>query len=123
MDLLLFLSAVLFVVRLLSSVWGWNLSATQTQITGLNDRIRNSSFKLVLVMNSQVVFVRFRFLLENAASLTAVNCDGDVPLDIALDETTESLLQDFSLKQGESSVFSTLRSKNAFKIIIRGVCF
>ena len=42
----------------------------------------------------------FRFLLKQGACLTAVNCDGDVPLDIALDETTESLLQDYTLKQG-----------------------
>lgn len=41
------------------------------------------------------------FLLQRGASLTAVNCDGDVPLDIALDETTESLLQDYTQRQGE----------------------
>ncbi|KAM3624223.1 uncharacterized protein V6R79_020751 [Siganus canaliculatus] len=40
------------------------------------------------------------FLLQQGASLSAVNCDGDVPLDIALDETTESLLQDYSLRHG-----------------------
>lgn len=41
------------------------------------------------------------FLLQEGASLSAVNCDGDVPLDIALDESTESLLQDYTLRQGE----------------------
>lgn len=41
-----------------------------------------------------------RFLLQRGASLSAVNCDGDVPLDIALDETTESVLQDYTQKQG-----------------------
>lgn len=41
------------------------------------------------------------FLLQRGASLSAVNCDGDVPLDIALDEATESLLQGYTLKQGE----------------------
>ncbi|XP_061581106.1 protein phosphatase 1 regulatory subunit 12C [Cololabis saira] len=40
------------------------------------------------------------FLLQRGACLTAVNCDGDVPADIALDETTESLLQDYTLRQG-----------------------
>lgn len=39
--------------------------------------------------------------MQRGASLSAVNCDGDVPLDIALDETTESLLQDYTLKQGD----------------------
>lgn len=47
-----------------------------------------------------------RFLLQRGASLSAVNCDGDVPLDIALDETTESLLQDYTLKQGDVFPFS-----------------
>lgn len=40
------------------------------------------------------------FLLRKGASLSAVNCDGDVPLDIALDENTESLLQDYTLTRG-----------------------
>lgn len=40
--------------------------------------------------------------MQRGASLSAVNCDGDVPLDIAVDETTESLLQDYTLKQGEA---------------------
>lgn len=35
-----------------------------------------------------------------------MNCDGDVPLDIALDETTECLLQDYTLKQGNVSPFA-----------------
>lgn len=39
--------------------------------------------------------------MQRGASLSAVNCDGDVPLDIALDETTESLLQDYTLRQGD----------------------
>lgn len=34
-----------------------------------------------------------------------MNCDGDVPLDIALDETTESLIHKFTVKQGESGCF------------------
>lgn len=42
-----------------------------------------------------------RYLLQKGASLSAVNCDGDVPLDIALDEATESLLQDYTQRQGE----------------------
>lgn len=42
------------------------------------------------------------FLLKQGASLSAVNCDGDVPLDIVLDETTESLLHEFTLRQGKS---------------------
>lgn len=46
-----------------------------------------------------------RFLLQRGASLSAVNCDGDVPLDIALDETTESLLQEYTLKQGKVAAF------------------
>ncbi len=53
-------------------------------------------------MDSHSVHVCFvSFLLQRGASLSAVNCDGDVPLDIALDETTESLLQDYTLRQGE----------------------
>lgn len=40
-------------------------------------------------------------LLQRGASLSAVNCDGDVPLDIAQDETTETLLQDYTRRQGE----------------------
>lgn len=53
-------------------------------------------------MDSHSVHVCFvSFLLQQGASLSAVNCDGDVPLDIALDETTESLLQDYTLRQGE----------------------
>ncbi|XP_029594400.1 protein phosphatase 1 regulatory subunit 12C isoform X2 [Salmo trutta] len=40
------------------------------------------------------------FLLQQGASLTAVNCDGDVPLDIAEDEATESLLHQYTLRQG-----------------------
>lgn len=42
------------------------------------------------------------FLLQHGASLSAVNCDGDVPLDIAVDEATESLLQKYTVKLGES---------------------
>lgn len=52
---------------------------------------------------SHVCFLRF--LLQQGASLSAVNCDGDVPLDIALDEETESLLQDYTLKQGKEFFF------------------
>lgn len=52
-------------------------------------------------MIQRYVFFLGRFLLKKGASLTAVNCDGDVPLDIALDETTESLLHDYTQKQGE----------------------
>nr|XP_046186347.1 protein phosphatase 1 regulatory subunit 12C-like isoform X2 [Oncorhynchus gorbuscha] len=40
------------------------------------------------------------FLLQQGASLTAVNCDGDVPLDIAEDEATESLLHQYTVRQG-----------------------
>ncbi|XP_071396241.1 protein phosphatase 1 regulatory subunit 12C [Centroberyx affinis] len=40
------------------------------------------------------------FLLQQGASLSAVNCDGDVPLDIAEDEATESLLQEYTQRQG-----------------------
>ncbi|KAF3851885.1 hypothetical protein F7725_005240 [Dissostichus mawsoni] len=44
------------------------------------------------------------FLLEHGAdqgaSLSAVNCDGDVPMDIALDEATESLLQSYTVRLG-----------------------
>ncbi|KAL1006023.1 hypothetical protein UPYG_G00066900 [Umbra pygmaea] len=40
------------------------------------------------------------FLLQHSASLTAVNCDGDVPLDIAEDEATESLLKEYTVRQG-----------------------
>ncbi|KAM4612165.1 protein phosphatase 1 regulatory subunit 12C isoform 2-T2 [Polymixia lowei] len=40
------------------------------------------------------------FLLQQGASLSAVNCDGDVPLDIAEDEATESLLQEYTHRQG-----------------------
>ncbi|XP_029480576.1 protein phosphatase 1 regulatory subunit 12C-like isoform X2 [Oncorhynchus nerka] len=40
------------------------------------------------------------FLLQQGASLTAVNCDGDVPLDIAEDEATESLLHQYTMRQG-----------------------
>lgn len=36
-----------------------------------------------------------------------MNCDGDVPLDIALDEATESLLQQYTVKLGEC--FSSTR--------------
>lgn len=54
--------------------------------------------------NSNVCFLRF--LLQQGASLSAVNCDGDVPLDIALDEETESLLQDYTLKQGKGFSYS-----------------
>lgn len=50
------------------------------------------------------------FLLLRGASLSAVNCDGDVPLDIALDETTESLLQDYTLRQGECCSLTTTHS-------------
>lgn len=32
-----------------------------------------------------------------------MNCDGEVPLDLAIDETTESLLQRYSQKMGEKS--------------------
>lgn len=53
-------------------------------------------------MYSHSVHVCFlSFLLQCGASLSAVNCDGDVPLDIAPDETTESLLQDYTRRQGE----------------------
>lgn len=45
--------------------------------------------------------VLFSFLLQRGASLSAVNCDGDVPVDIALDETTESLLQEYTRRQGK----------------------
>jgi len=41
------------------------------------------------------------FLLQRGASLSAVNCDGDVPMDIALDEATESLLQSYTVRLGE----------------------
>lgn len=34
--------------------------------------------------------------------MSMVNCDGDVPLDIAKDEVLEALLQEHTLKQGES---------------------
>lgn len=43
-----------------------------------------------------------RFLLDQGASLSAVNCDGDVPVDIAEDEATETLLQEHTQKQGQS---------------------
>lgn len=45
--------------------------------------------------------------MQRGASLSAVNCDGDVPLDIALDEATESLLQDYTVKQGECRSLTT----------------
>lgn len=44
--------------------------------------------------------VTFRFLLRHGASLCLVNCDGDVPMDIAEDEATETLLQEHTLTQG-----------------------
>lgn len=44
--------------------------------------------------------VTFRFLLSHGASLCLVNCDGDVPMDIAEDEATETLLQERTLTQG-----------------------
>lgn len=47
------------------------------------------------------MFLFVRFLLQRGASLTAVNCDGDVPVDIALDETTESIIQNYTRRQGE----------------------
>lgn len=54
-------------------------------------------------MNRLYLHVCFvRFLLQEGASLTAVNCDGDVPADIALDETTESLLQSYTRRHGKS---------------------
>ncbi|MBN3300535.1 PP12C phosphatase, partial [Amia calva] len=40
------------------------------------------------------------FLLQNGASLAAVNCDGDVPVDIAEDEATETLLTETTRRQG-----------------------
>ncbi|KAJ8002032.1 hypothetical protein DPEC_G00175590 [Dallia pectoralis] len=40
------------------------------------------------------------FLLQHGASLIAVNCDGDVPLDIAEDEPTETLLKEYTVRQG-----------------------
>ncbi|KAM6972010.1 protein phosphatase 1 regulatory subunit 12C [Aplochiton taeniatus] len=40
------------------------------------------------------------FLLQQGASLCAVNCDGDGPLDIAEDEATESLLREYTVRQG-----------------------
>lgn len=43
-----------------------------------------------------------RYLLQEGACLSLVNCDGDVPLDIAEDEAMEALLQEYTLKQGES---------------------
>lgn len=59
-------------------------------------------------MDSHSVHVCFvSFLLLQGASLSAVNCDGDVPLDIALDETTESLLQEYTLRQGECCSYYT----------------
>ncbi|KAJ3614084.1 hypothetical protein NHX12_017661, partial [Muraenolepis orangiensis] len=38
--------------------------------------------------------------LHRGASLSAVNCDGDVPLDIAENEATESLLHEYTRSQG-----------------------
>lgn len=52
-------------------------------------------------LTASCLFVVVSFLLQRGASLSAVNCDGDVPLDIALDEATESLLHSYTLKQGE----------------------
>lgn len=49
--------------------------------------------------------VYFRYLLEQEASLNSVNCDGDVPLDIAEDEAMEALLLTHTSKQGMSTGF------------------
>lgn len=54
-------------------------------------------------MLSEEIVCFVRYLLQNGACLSAVNCDGEVPLDLAIDETTESLLQDYSQKMGEGS--------------------
>ncbi|TWW59790.1 Protein phosphatase 1 regulatory subunit 12C [Takifugu flavidus] len=59
-------------------------------VAGLVERRRTLSSSVLLLS----------FLLQRGASLSAVNCDGDVPLDIALDDTTESLLQHYTLQQG-----------------------
>lgn len=61
-------------------------------------------------LQSQCCVCSFSFLLQQGASLSAVNCDGDVPLDIALDEATENLLQDYMLKQGECCSLITTHS-------------
>ena len=59
-------------------------------------------FVVFLELNGSSPSVCFvRFLLQRDASLSAVNCDGDVPLDIALDESTESILQDYTQRRGE----------------------
>lgn len=68
-------------------------------------------------MNRLYLHVCFvRFLLQEGASLTAVNCDGDVPADIALDETTESLLQSYTRRHGK---FFSVCSWKAFLCAIK----
>lgn len=45
----------------------------------------------------------FRVLLQQGASLCSVNCDGDVPLDIAEDEATETMLQEHTSTHGQTT--------------------
>ena len=56
--------------------------------------------------------VCIRYLLKQGASLSSVNCDGDVPLDIAEDETMETLLLEHTRKQGESALGERGRNRH-----------
>lgn len=47
-----------------------------------------------------IIFIHFRYLIENGANVAAVNNDGDLPIDIAESTEMEEYLSDVLDEQG-----------------------
>ncbi|MBN3312859.1 PP12C phosphatase, partial [Atractosteus spatula] len=75
-------------------------SSAQTVHVGAHGRVVRSDTPRHNALRVSPLSLPFSYLLQHGASLSAVNCDGDVPLDIAEDEATETLLREHTQRQG-----------------------
>lgn len=68
-------------------------------------------FMLILLQPfSDFCSLFFRYLIEHAANVAAVNNDGELPLDIAESDEMEELLQEHIIAKG--NIFSVSHLKN-----------